>query len=144
DPAEAVGGDVLADLEADAVAVEGDGLVGVVDGDEHGGHGDCHAADGTAGTRARASPILLGSQRHPAAGAGSGVPGGTAAAAGPALVRRGRVTANATQHGTRAIALWSRARYSEGVTPTISVKRELNDPSEVAPTATQASVTVRP
>ena len=43
DPAEAVGGDVVADLEAERVAVEAERLVGIVDGDEHGGDGDCHA-----------------------------------------------------------------------------------------------------
>ena len=36
---------------------------------------------------------------------------------------------------------WSRPRYCDGVSPTISVKRELNDPSDVQPTATQVSVT---
>ena len=37
--------------------------------------------------------------------------------------------------------LWSRARYCDGVSPTISVKRELNEPSDVQPTVTQVSVT---
>ncbi len=32
-------------------------------------------------------------------------------------------------------------RYCDGVSPTISVKRELNEPSDVQPTATQVSVT---
>ena len=37
--------------------------------------------------------------------------------------------------------LWSWLRYCEGVSPTISVKRELNEPSDVQPTAKQVSVT---
>jgi hypothetical protein len=36
---------------------------------------------------------------------------------------------------------WSRARYCDGVSPTISVKSELNEPSDVHPTATHVSVT---
>lgn len=36
---------------------------------------------------------------------------------------------------------WSRARYCDGVSPTISRNRELNDPSDVHPTATHVSVT---
>ena len=32
-------------------------------------------------------------------------------------------------------------RYCEGVSPTISVKRELNEPSDVHPTAKHVSVT---
>jgi hypothetical protein len=43
DPAEAVGRDVVADLEAERVPIEDERGVGVVDGDEHGGNGDCHA-----------------------------------------------------------------------------------------------------
>src|SRR3954452_4803308 len=42
DPAEAVGRDVVAHLEAQRVTVEAEGLVGVVDRDEHGRDGDCH------------------------------------------------------------------------------------------------------
>ena len=51
DPAEAVGRDVVADLEAERVAVEAERGVGVVDGDEHGGDGDCHATTVRAPTR---------------------------------------------------------------------------------------------
>ena len=43
--------------------------------------------------------------------------------------------------GTTTRPVWSRARYCVGVSPTISVKRELNEPSEVQPTAMQTSVT---
>ena len=35
-------------------------------------------------------------------------------------------------------------RYSVGVSPTISAKLELNDPSDVQPTDMQASVTLMP
>ena len=57
------------------------------------------------------------------------------------VARRGRVATLLTHDGTTSRSRWSRARYCEGVTPTISVKRELNDPSDVQPTLTQASVT---
>src|SRR4051812_12543615 len=43
DPAEALGRDIVADLEAESIPVEAEGLVGVVDGNEHRGNGDCHA-----------------------------------------------------------------------------------------------------
>ena len=46
------------------------------------------------------------------------------------------------QPGTAASALWSRARWADGVSPTRWVKRALNDPSDVHPTATQTSVTL--
>ena len=46
-----------------------------------------------------------------------------------------------TQVGTSWRLLWSRARYRVGVSPTISVNRELNEPRDVQPTATQVSVT---
>jgi hypothetical protein len=38
----------------------------------------------------------------------------------------------------------SRAPYALGVSPTISVNLELNEPRDVAPTAMQASVTLIP
>src|SRR6476660_1258726 len=56
-------------------------------------------------------------------------------------VRRGRVATLLTHDGTTSQSRWSRARYCDGVSPTISVKRELNEPSDVQPTAMQASVT---
>ena len=56
----------------------------------------------------------------------------------------GRLFAFATQGGTVDIAPCSPARYALGVWPTSSVKRELNEPSEVQPTAMQASVTLEP
>ena len=46
-----------------------------------------------------------------------------------------------THAGMTSRSLWSRPRYCDGVSPTISVKRELNDPREVQPTAKQVSVT---
>jgi hypothetical protein len=46
-----------------------------------------------------------------------------------------------THAGMSSQSLWSRARYCDGVSPTISVKRELNEPSDVHPTAMHASVT---
>src|SRR6266571_1364368 len=57
------------------------------------------------------------------------------------VVRRGRVATMLTHDGTTSRSRWSRARYCDGVSPTISVKRELNEPSDVQPTATQVSVT---
>jgi hypothetical protein len=49
-----------------------------------------------------------------------------------------------THGGTASRSRWSRARYDDGVSPTISVNRELNDPSDVQPTAKQVSVTDLP
>jgi hypothetical protein len=46
-----------------------------------------------------------------------------------------------TQEGMTPLCGWGRPRYCDGVSPTISVKRELNEPSDVHPTATHASVT---
>jgi len=57
------------------------------------------------------------------------------------VVRRGRVTTMLTHDGTTSRSRWSRAPYCDGVSPTISVKRELNEPSDVQPTARQVSVT---
>ena len=59
-------------------------------------------------------------------------------------MRRGRITTMLTQEGITSLEAWSRARYRDGVSPTISVKRELNDPRDVQPTATQVSVTEIP
>ncbi len=56
-------------------------------------------------------------------------------------VRRGRVAIMLTHDGTTSRWRWSRARYCDGGSPTISVKRELNEPSDVQPTVTQVSVT---
>lgn len=56
-------------------------------------------------------------------------------------VRRGRVATLLTHEGIASLWRWSRARYCDGVSPTISVKRELNEPSDVQPTVTQVSVT---
>src|SRR5690242_646129 len=58
--------------------------------------------------------------------------------------RCGRVPTLLTHDGTTSRSRWSRARYCDGVSPTISVKRELNEPSDVHPTAKQASVTDMP
>ena len=58
--------------------------------------------------------------------------------------RCGRVATLLTQEGTASTSRWSRARYCDGVSPTISVNRELNEPSDVQPTATQVSVTYIP
>src|SRR5579862_6467524 len=59
-------------------------------------------------------------------------------------VRRGRVATMLTHDGTTSRSLWSRARYCDGGSPTISVKRELNEPSDVQPTAKHVSVTDSP
>lgn len=50
----------------------------------------------------------------------------------------------ATHVGIARTASWPWARYAVGVSPTISVKLELKDPSEVQPTDMQASVTFTP
>src|SRR3954454_4746380 len=123
-PAEAMGCDVVADLEAECVPIEDEGFVGVVDRDEHGGDGDCHAS-----TLGRGPPRCFFDSARSQAVAG---------------VRRGRVTTMLTHAGTTSRSLWSRARYRDGVSPTISVNRELNEPNEVQPTATHASVTDMP
>ena len=59
-------------------------------------------------------------------------------------LRTGRVWAFATHGGIALTASCSRRRYAVGVSPTISVNRELNEPSEVQPTAMHASVTLTP
>ena len=48
----------------------------------------------------------------------------------------------ATQAGIAVDRVVLAARYALGVSPTISVNRELNEPSEVQPTAMHASVTL--
>jgi len=110
DPAEAVGGDVVADLEAERVPVEAERGVRVVDGDEHGGNGDGHATTVRVGARR----VLLRS---------CSLTG----------VRRGRVATMLTHAGTTSTWRWSRARYCDGVSPTISVNRELNEAERRAP-----------
>jgi hypothetical protein len=62
----------------------------------------------------------------------------------PARALLGLVVAFATQAGIAVTAPCSRTRYALGVCPTSSVKRELNEPREVHPTAMQASVTLEP
>ena len=47
----------------------------------------------------------------------------------------------AMQGGTSSSSRWSSSRYRDGLIPTISENRELNVPSDVHPTAKQASVT---
>ena len=59
-------------------------------------------------------------------------------------LRRGRVATMLTHDGLTSLSRWSRARYCDGVSPTISMKRELNEPSDVQPTAKQVSVTDMP
>src|SRR5580658_8687601 len=59
------------------------------------------------------------------------------------LFLTGRVTIFATQAGSADSSVWLRARYALGVSPTSSVKRELNDPRDEQPTAMQTSVTDR-
>ena len=56
----------------------------------------------------------------------------------------GRVSSFAMHGGIASAASCGRERYELGVSPTISVNEELNEPSEVAPTAVQASVTDAP
>ena len=59
------------------------------------------------------------------------------------MILLGLVQILATHPGTVAVASWHRARYALGVSPTISVNRALNDPSEVQPTSMHTSVTER-
>ena len=61
DPAEAVGRDVVADLEAERVAIEDERGIGIVDGDEHGGNGECHATT----IRARSATCFSDPARSP-------------------------------------------------------------------------------
>ena len=127
DPAKAVGRDVVAYLETQRVALEAEGRVRVVDGDEHGGDGDCHATT----QRGPTPRVLLRSCSASAGGRAQSETG----------VRRGRVTTLLTHTGMAGCPLWSRARYCDGTSPTISVNRELKEPSDVHPTAKQVSVT---
>jgi hypothetical protein len=64
DPAESAGGDVVTHFQAQRVAVETERGIGIVDGDEHRGDGDCHVA--TVGVPAR-RPLL-----HSCSNAGAG------------------------------------------------------------------------
>jgi hypothetical protein len=57
--------------------------------------------------------------------------------------RIGLVRYIATHAVMCSAALWSRARYALGLSPTSSVNRVLNEPSEVQPTAMHTSVTDR-
>src|SRR5438270_11806835 len=56
-------------------------------------------------------------------------------------VRRGRMNTIVVHVANASTSGWSPARYCEGVSPTISVNRELNEPSDVQPTAMHVSVT---
>ncbi len=56
-------------------------------------------------------------------------------------VRRERVATLLAQGGISMKSVWSRELYVDGVSPTVSVKRELNEPSDVQPTAMQVSAT---
>jgi len=143
-PAEFAGLDVVADLETQRVAVEAERDFGVVDGDEHCGNSDWHSTI----VRRPGRPMLLRScsvleLEYAATGSpqrDGGVTFGRPAQAGTG-VRCGRVTTMLTHEGMTSLCGWSRPRYCDGVSPTISLKRELNDPSDVHPTATHVSVT---
>src|SRR4029079_10303212 len=114
--------------------------VGVVDGDEHGGDGDCHGTT----VRAQTRRVLLRSCSVPWRPL-RGRRGDASLRAQTWTVERwGRVATIVTHAGTTSRWRWSRARYCDGVSPTISVKRELNEPSDVQPTAKQVSVTDMP
>ncbi len=80
--------------------------------------GKWHVSDPTVGQPGNASPILHGSAIHP-----------------------GRAHARVTQGGTAASREWSRALYADGGSPTRRLNVELNEPSEVNPTAMHTSVT---
>ncbi len=89
-----------------------------------------------------ASPILLETCPRNVGGYGPGHP----AAEFPERfgTRCGRVRTLLTHGGTCWKPWWSRARYCEGVSPTISVNRELNEPSDEQPTVKHACVTDAP
>src|SRR5664279_4127260 len=113
DPAHPVVSDIEADLEAESVAIEGQGGVRVVlreearmNGDVHGGHASC-------GAEVRASRFLTG-----------------------------LVTCFATHGGISAVAGTDWRRYTLGGTPTNSVNRVLKVPRDEQPTAKQTSVTL--
>ena len=67
-----------------------------------------------------------------------------AASAAASRFLLGRVTSFVQHPGMVPITAWLRARYALGVSPTSSVNRALNEPSEVQPTAMHASVTLTP
>jgi hypothetical protein len=60
------------------------------------------------------------------------------------VARVGRVRSIAIRGGIALMESCDRARYDVGVSPTISVNRELNDPRDVHPTVMHASVTLIP
>src|SRR5690606_32095658 len=106
--------DLLADLEPEGVAVEGQGLLRIgmreecrVNDDVHGRHVRC-------GSATCASRFLTG-----------------------------RVTRFSTHGGRPAGAPATWRRYTLGGTPTSSVKRVLNVPNDEHPTAKHTSVTLR-
>jgi hypothetical protein len=114
DPAHRALTDVVADLEAEGVAVEGQGGLrvavreeGVVNGDVHGGHA-------RSGSTTGASRFLTG-----------------------------LVTCFATHDGIPAVACAARRRQVLGGIPISSLKRLLKVPSDEQPTAKQTSVTLR-
>src|SRR5438105_2118886 len=104
DPSEVARLHVVADLKAEGIAVEAEGGVGIVDRNEHCRDGEFHA------TTVRGLPgrVLLRS----------------CSAQAVTVVRLGRVPVMVTQAGTASRSLWSRDRYCDGVSPTISVNRE--------------------
>jgi hypothetical protein len=114
DPAQLAVSDVAADLEAEAVAIEGQGGVRVVVREETRVNGDVHAGHDRCGSRAGASRFLIG-----------------------------LVTCFARHDGIPAVARAAWRRWVLGGRPTSSVKRMLKVPSDEQPTAKQTWVTLR-
>src|SRR5229473_1372746 len=81
----------------------------------------------------------------PAAGKPDSYPTTLPVGPGRAVCRflTGLVKILAKHAGTPSPQSWLRARYELGLSPTSSVKRELNEPSEEQPTAKQTSVTLK-
>src|SRR5580704_11139128 len=106
--------DVVADLEPEGVAVEGQGCVRVVVREEGRLNGDVHGVHRRCGSGTGASRFLIG-----------------------------LVTCLDTHEGIPAVARDSWSRYVLGAIPTSSVNRVLKVPSDEHPTAKQTSVTLR-
>src|SRR6185295_17292735 len=115
DPAQPVVPHVVADLETEGVAIEGQGGLRVVVREEARVNADVHAGQATCGSVTGASRFLIG-----------------------------LVTCFSLHDGIPAVARSvARRRYALGGTPTNSVKRVLKVPSDEQPTAKQTSVTLR-
>src|SRR5436305_2079243 len=114
DPAHPAVSDVVADLEAQGVAIESQGCVRVGVREKGRVNGEIHRGHASTGSGAGASRFLIG-----------------------------LVTCFATQGAIPSVARASWRRYVLGGIPTSSVNRLLKVPSDEQPTAKQTSVTLR-